>query len=66
MQELELLLSFCKASLVSGQNTYNAPGFVKECHVIFLKKFIVKYQDLKDKYPVSTSQIVQEDVSSRC
>ena len=33
-------------------------GYVKERLVLFLKKFIGRYQDLVDKYSVSTSQII--------
>ena len=35
-------------------------GYVKERLVLFLKKFIGRYQDLVDKYSVSTSQIIHD------
>ena len=37
-------------------------GYVKERLVLFLKKFIGRNQDLVDKYSVSTSQIIHDDL----
>ena len=45
---------FVKRHRCLSKNLLNQ-GYQKERLVLFLKKFIGRYQDLKDKYPISVS-----------